>query len=124
LRDPDEQRLQAEEAALADYLDALGGQGFSISVERLARFEPVRFDSRIVELVERAAARRALPARRMTSGAGHDAQMIARIAPAAMIFVPSVGGISHSPCEHTSDADLVAGANVLLDVVAQLAAEE
>ena len=57
----------------------------------------------------------------MTSGAGHDAQMMARICPAAMIFVPSVGGISHNPREHTDPADLVAGANVLLDVVRRLA---
>ena len=53
----------------------------------------------------------------MTSGAGHDAQMIARIAPAAMIFVPSRGGISHNPREHTDEAHLVCGAQVLLDVV-------
>jgi N-carbamoyl-L-amino-acid hydrolase len=46
--------------------------------------------------------------------------MIARIAPAAMIFVPSVGGISHNPREHTPEADLTAGANVLLDVVTRL----
>ena len=59
----------------------------------------------------------------MTSGAGHDAQMIARIAPSAMIFVPSAGGISHNPREFTDDADLVAGANVLLDVVMRLSAE-
>ena len=50
----------------------------------------------------------------------HDAQMLARIAPAAMIFVPSVGGISHNPKEFTPDADLIAGANVLLDVVRTL----
>ncbi|WFU11939.1 M20/M25/M40 family metallo-hydrolase (plasmid) [Rhizobium sp. CB3090] len=53
----------------------------------------------------------------------HDAQMIARIAPAAMIFVPSIGGISHNPKESTPDADLIAGANMLLDVVRQLAAK-
>ena len=53
----------------------------------------------------------------MTSGAGHDAQMIARIAPAAMIFVHSRGGISHNPREHTDDDQLVQGAQVLLDVV-------
>ena len=124
LRDPDEQRLQAEEAALAEYLDALAAaEGVAISVERLARFEPVRFDRRIVELVEEAARSRGLASKRMTSGAGHDAQMIARIAPSAMIFVRSLGGISHSPRELTPDADLVAGANVLLDVVARLAAE-
>ena len=58
----------------------------------------------------------------MTSGAGHDAQMIARMAPAAMIFVPSIGGISHSPREFTPEADLANGANILLDVVARLAA--
>jgi beta-ureidopropionase / N-carbamoyl-L-amino-acid hydrolase len=49
--------------------------------------------------------------------------MIARIAPSAMIFVPSIGGIGHNPREHTRDADLIAGANVLLDVVARLAVE-
>ena len=57
----------------------------------------------------------------MTSGAGHDAQMIARVAPAAMVFVPSKAGISHNPAEFTADSDLIAGANVLLDVVRKLA---
>jgi N-carbamoyl-L-amino-acid hydrolase len=124
LRDPDEQRLRAEEAALATYLEELAAtEEVRISVERLARFEPVTFDRKIVELVEEAARKRGLASKRMTSGAGHDAQMIARIAPSAMIFVPSLGGISHNPREHTPDADLVAGANILLDVTAQLAAQ-
>jgi N-carbamoyl-L-amino-acid hydrolase len=123
LRDPDEGRLQAEEAALAAYLTELAAaEEVTISVERLARFEPVTFDRSIVELVEDAARRRGLASKRMTSGAGHDAQMIARIAPSAMIFVPSIGGISHNPREHTPGADLVAGANILLDVVTCLAA--
>ncbi|MER9377002.1 Zn-dependent hydrolase [Mesorhizobium sp. M0491] len=121
LRDPDEQRLQAEEAALAAYLDQLATENLTVSVEQLARFEPVIFDLRIVELIEAAAKNRGLGVRRMTSGAGHDAQMLARIAPAAMIFVPSAGGISHNPREHTEDAELVAGANILLDVAARLA---
>jgi beta-ureidopropionase / N-carbamoyl-L-amino-acid hydrolase len=122
LRDPDEGRLQAEEAALAAYLKEVeDAEGVAISVERLARFEPVIFDRRIVELVEGSARARGLASKRMTSGAGHDAQMIARIAPSAMIFVPSLGGISHNPSERTSDADLVAGANILLDVVTRLA---
>jgi N-carbamoyl-L-amino-acid hydrolase len=56
----------------------------------------------------------------MTSSAGHDAQMIARVAPSAMDFVPSRGGISHSPAEFTADNDLIAGANVLLDVARKL----
>lgn len=57
----------------------------------------------------------------MVSGAGHDAQMMARICPSAMIFVPSAGGISHNPREHTAPQDLARGASVLLDVLRELA---
>ena len=122
LRDPHEHRLQGEEAALAAYLDALSASaGVTIVVERLARFEPVTFDSGIVDLIEATAKAHGLSCRRMTSGAGHDAQMIARIAPSAMIFVPSRGGISHNPAEFTADDDLIAGANNLLGVAARLA---
>ena len=125
LRDPGEDRLRAEEAALASYLDQLAeSAGVTISVERLARFEPVTFDRRIVELIERCAADNGFSCRRMTSGAGHDAQMIARIAPSAMIFVPSKGGISHSPAEYTADGQLVAGADILLGVAARLASAD
>lgn len=125
LRDPDERRLQEEEAALEAYLDELAAkEGVSISVEKLARFQPAAFDPSIVALIEEAAARRGLASKRMASGAGHDAQMIARIAPSAMIFTPSLGGISHNPREFTPDADLVAGANILLDVAARLARPE
>ncbi|RYD86181.1 MAG: M20/M25/M40 family metallo-hydrolase, partial [Sphingomonadales bacterium] len=123
LRDPDAERLREEEAALADFLDTIArDEGVSISTERLARFEPVTFDPAIVAMIEKAAGARGHTVKRMTSGAGHDAQMIARIAPAAMIFVPSRGGISHNPKEFTEDAELVAGANILLDVVSQLSA--
>ena len=59
--------------------------------------------------------------RPMTSGAGHDAQMMARLCPTAMIFVPSVGGISHNPAEHTEPAHLAAGADVLLHTLLELA---
>jgi beta-ureidopropionase / N-carbamoyl-L-amino-acid hydrolase len=124
LRDPHEDRLKAEERALADYLKQLADErGVTVSVERLARFSPVKFDHEIVAQIETAAEARGLSVRRMTSGAGHDAQMIARIAPTAMIFVPSRGGISHNPKEFTSEADLVAGANVLLDVVRRLTSQ-
>lgn len=122
LRSPDATRLRAAEARIDEFMDALVAEiGVTIETERLARFEPVTFDDGLVALIVEAAAARGLPARRMTSGAGHDAQMIARIAPAAMIFVPSENGVSHSPREHTSDEDLAAGANVLLDVVIRLA---
>jgi N-carbamoyl-L-amino-acid hydrolase len=63
-----------------------------------------------------------LSVKRLPSGAGHDAQMLARVCPAAMIFVPSVGGISHNVREFTAPADVEAGANVLLQTLLQLAA--
>ena len=118
LRDPGEQRLQAAERRLADFLATLAGrEGVTVETEQLVRFEPVVFDTALADRIQAAAQRRGLPHRRMTSGAGHDAQMLARIAPSAMIFVPSRGGISHNPREHTDDDQLALGAQVLLDVV-------
>lgn len=122
LRDPFEHRLHEEEVALDDFLKRLAEEeDLKISVETLARSNPVSFSQDIVALVEAGAGKRGLSCRRMTSGAGHDAQMIAAVAPTAMIFVPSAGGISHNPAEHSSQADLIAGANVLLDVVCAIA---
>ena len=125
VRNPDAQQLCAEEQALADYLAELERTDrVKLTAERLSRFDPVLFDEGIVRLIEGSAAARGLSCRRMTSGAGQDAQMLARICPTAMIFVPSVRGVSHNPLELTRDADLAAGANVFLDVVAQLAVKE
>jgi len=121
LRNPNEESLQGEEKALVDYLKELEEtEGVTITSERLVRFNPVDFDQSIVNLIEKVAEEHGLKSRRMTSGAGQDAQMMARICPAAMIFVPSVDGISHNPKEYTKDTDLAAGANVLLDVVSKL----
>ena len=79
------------------------------------------FDSGLVDRVAAAAARQGLSHRRMVSGAGHDAQILARVCRAAMVFVPSVAGISHNVREHTAPADLVAGAEVLAEVLVDLA---
>jgi N-carbamoyl-L-amino-acid hydrolase len=124
LRNTDEAALQRAEAELAGFVQRLAAeQGVTIAARPLARFEPVRFDERLVGRIEQAAAARGLTQRRITSGAGHDAQMIARIAPSAMIFVPSRGGISHNPREFTVPGQLRDGANVLLDVLRALADE-
>ncbi|WP_434730559.1 Zn-dependent hydrolase [Rhizobium binae] len=122
LRHPVEDWLLEEERALSELLSRLAAEeGLTISTERLARSAPVAFDQEIVAVIEDAAKKRGLSYQRMTSGAGHDAQMIATIAPTAMIFVPSVAGISHNPAELTRDIDLIAGANLLLDVARILA---
>ncbi|MGY2169515.1 allantoate amidohydrolase [Pseudomonas gingeri] len=118
LRDPDEARLQAAEQRLNAIIGQVAEQeGVHIQCEQLVRFQPVVFDTGLADEIEASARRLGFSSRRMTSGAGHDAQMIARIAPAAMIFVPSQGGISHNPREHTDDEQLLKGAEVLLDVV-------
>ncbi|MFJ4453119.1 Zn-dependent hydrolase [Pseudomonas sp. NPDC089392] len=118
LRDPDESKLLKAEQQLAARLAEISeDEGVSIETEQLVRFQPVTFDPSLANAIEDSAQRLGLSHRRMTSGAGHDAQMIARIAPAAMIFVPSRGGISHNPREHTDDEQLLNGAHLLLDVV-------
>ena len=67
--------------------------------------------------IEAAAATLGLKTMRLPSGAGHDAQMMVRLGPMGMIFVPSVGGISHSPKELTTWTDCTNGANVLLQTI-------
>jgi len=123
LRNTDEALLRESERRLALFLAELARtEGVTIATRPLARFAPVLFDEGVMNLVERTAARLGHSCRRMTSGAGHDAQMLARVCPAGMIFVPSVNGISHNPAEHTAPADLAAGANVLLHTLLELAA--
>jgi len=125
LRHPDEESLQAAERQLANLLASVAGaEGVEVSSESLARFAPVRFDERVVELVERTAGRVGWAVQRIFSGAGHDAQMLARVCPAGMVFVPSRDGISHNPAEHTDQDDLVAGADVLLQTLLTLANED
>ncbi len=121
LRNPDKEKLDRDEAALAAYLRQLSeSDGVEIRTEALTRFDPVPFDDGICRLTEEAAAARGLSCCRMVSGAGQDAQMIARLCPTAMIFVPSVNGISHNPKEFTKDADVENGADVFLEVVEKL----
>ena len=125
VRNTDESLLQKAEARIAEFLlEVANDEEVEISTRTLARFEPVIFDSRVVDLVSQAASNHNLSVMHLPSGAGHDAQMLARVCPTAMIFTPSVRGISHNPAEFTDPDDLVAGSNVLLEVMWQLAHAE
>ncbi|NKB40344.1 MAG: hydantoinase/carbamoylase family amidase [Ilumatobacter sp.] len=125
LRNTDEKTLQQAETRFRGHLAQVAEvEGVSVDTRTLARFEPVTFDSRVVDIVEQRAAGRGLSSKRMPSGAGHDAQMFARICPTAMIFTKSVNGISHNVNEFTEPEDLEAGANVLLDVMLDLVTRE
>jgi beta-ureidopropionase / N-carbamoyl-L-amino-acid hydrolase len=122
LRNTDRARLWEAEQQLVAFLDRLAAQEHvSIATRSLARFDPVIFPADMVSLVEATARELGLSCRRLPSGAGHDAQMMARICPASMIFVPSVGGLSHNVREYTRPEHLEAGAAVLMHAVMRLA---
>jgi beta-ureidopropionase / N-carbamoyl-L-amino-acid hydrolase len=89
----------------------------TFTMKSLVDSEPAIADARVMGWIESSAAALGLTRQRMPSGAGHDAQEIAQIAPMGMIFVPSIGGISHSPREFSKPEDITNGANVLLNAV-------
>lgn len=125
IRNTDESVLLQAEQEVREYLATLElKEGVRITSRQLARFEPVEFNETIISLVEKMAIEFGNSVQRLPSGAGHDAQMFARICPTAMIFTQSVQGISHNPAEHTSPEDLEAGANVLLQVMLALTETE
>lgn len=124
IRNTDNAILCLAEQQIKKKIEELAASENTTSETRvLARFDPVLFDQDIASIIEENAIALNLSHRRMTSGAGHDAQMMSRICPAAMIFVPSKDGISHNPREHTDADDLVAGANVLLHSLLTIANE-
>ena len=115
LRNTDEALLVEAEADLARFVaEAAAAEGVTVAERTLARFQPVAFDDRVVDTVAAVAAELGHSVKRLPSGAGHDAQMMARLCPTGMVFVPSRDGISHNPAEYTEPDDLVAGADVLL----------
>jgi N-carbamoyl-L-amino-acid hydrolase len=115
--------------ALLDHLEqelealvAKAGQGpCHVTLECLSRSLPVIMDAAFQEILERAAEHYASGlVTRMPSGAGHDAQILATRLPAAMLFVPSIGGISHHWTEDTKEADIVLGCVALADAAAEI----
>lgn len=115
LRNPHDAPLAEAEAAVRKFCAELAERdGIEIGFRDLARFPATAFAEALIGAVETSAAELKLPIRRIISGAGHDAQMMSRICPTAMIFIPSIGGLSHNPAELSTDEDMVAGANVLL----------
>lgn len=115
LRNPLDAPLAEAEAAVRQFCAELSARdGIAIAFRDLARFPATSFAEELIAAVEASAAEHGLAIRRMISGAGHDAQMMSRLCPTAMIFIPSIGGLSHNPAELSTDQDMVNGANVLL----------
>jgi hydantoinase/carbamoylase family amidase len=114
LRHPYAERLAAmlEEARRA-VDEAAGARGCEAHSEEIWRIEPIPFDGGLVAAARDACRDVAGTERALTSGALHDAAEVARVLPAAMVFCPSIGGISHAKEEDTAEADLIAGIEAL-----------
>ena len=122
-RDTDQALLFALEKELRALVEAANSGPCRVTVAGRGCSVPRLMDAGFQDALERAAERHApgLHAR-MPSGAGHDAQILAERLPSAMMFVPSIGGISHHYAEDTSDADLVLGCQVFADAAADILA--
>lgn len=124
IRDDDPGVIDRLESLLRDMAAEASAQGrCTVAVERIRTGVPALMDAGFQQAIEAAsetfAGGRSI---RMPSGAGHDAQVLATIMPAGMLFVPSIGGVSHHWSENTGDADIVTGAEVFVDACRRLLA--
>jgi N-carbamoyl-L-amino-acid hydrolase len=122
IRDDDPGVIERLENLLRSMAAEVSAQGrCSVTVELLRIGAPAMMDTTFQNAIEAASrARAGGKSARMPSGAGHDAQVLATIMPAGMMFVPSIGGISHHWTENTGDADIVTGAEVFVDACRRL----
>jgi beta-ureidopropionase / N-carbamoyl-L-amino-acid hydrolase len=121
-RDADPAVLARLETALQQQVAEFNKAGpCTVALDVIRRSTPAVMEESFLRALDAAAAQHAPGlAVRMPSGAGHDAQYLARVLPAAMMFVPSIGGISHHWSENTSDDDIVLGARVFTDAIASV----
>jgi N-carbamoyl-L-amino-acid hydrolase len=124
IRDDDPKVIERLEGLLRNMAAEVSAKGpCGVAVERIRTGAPALMDGSFQQAIEAASAAFAGGnSRRMPSGAGHDAQILATMMPAGMLFVPSIGGISHHWTENTADADIVTGAEVFVDACRRLLA--
>jgi N-carbamoyl-L-amino-acid hydrolase len=113
------ERMLGELRALAA---EAGGGAVKVSVEETARIEPAPMDKRLGGVIAEASRAAGEAPLELPSGAGHDAMMMSRALPSAMLFIPSIGGRSHDIAEDTSEEDIVLGCRVLAAAVEKLMA--
>jgi beta-ureidopropionase / N-carbamoyl-L-amino-acid hydrolase len=124
IRDDDPKVIERLEGLLRNMAAEVSANGpCSVAVERIRTGAPALMDASFQHAIETAStAFAAGKSIRMPSGAGHDAQILATMMPAGMLFVPSIGGISHHWTENTDDADIVTGAAVFVGACRRLLA--
>jgi N-carbamoyl-L-amino-acid hydrolase len=121
-RDPAEATLDRMHAAIHAAAAMANGQGgVGVQATELIRISPAEMDPKLAAMIEVAARGRGVSSLHMPSGAGHDAMVLTRHVPTAMLFIPSIGGRSHDIAEDTDEADICLGIDVLTDTVRALA---
>lgn len=121
MRAPSEESIFSLRKSVDRICEEIRETGIEVLVEKSLYIPPVDMNKELVDLLEDESKKLNLGAMRMISGAGHDAMIMASLAPTAMIFVPSRDGLSHHPDEWTDYEDLEAGTRLLLETVIRLA---
>ena len=122
VRDEQAPRAVAMEGTLREALNGIATRRrVMIDVDPYTTFGPIIFDQTLGNLLRRKAEARQLTTRDMIAAAGHDSVLIAPLCPSAMLFVPSVDGITHNPKEYSTRQQVAHGAQVLLDAILELA---
>jgi acetylornithine deacetylase/succinyl-diaminopimelate desuccinylase-like protein len=121
VRSPTPEGFARVERFVRDTIQQIAGEErLELELEETHRLEPVPLDATLQDVLQRAADREGASHMRMPSGAGHDAMVLGRHIPTAMLFVPSRGGVSHNPDEYTAPEQCELGARVLARALSDL----
>lgn len=114
-------RIKAEHD-IKDKLKSIAKQNnITMNIKQVNDLKAEPFSKELIELVEKIAKKRDYPIQRLVSGAGHDSKYMNALAPTTMIFIPSIGGVSHCEEEHSTTEDIEKGTQTLLDMTIDLA---
>lgn len=125
VRHTDKEAIVSFTEKMTDRMKAISKEhGVEINIDLWMDADPVPMDQKVVELIEKQCKENGLTFKLMHSGAGHDSQIFAPAVPTAMLFVPSLKGISHNPAEFTEPADLAEGIKALIGALYELGYKE
>ncbi len=123
MRDGTEEELLHDEAILKHALESIESKGFKIRLGQNYWSKSAKMDPNVIQVIEQHCEEKHLAYKHMNSGAGHDSMVFGKHFPTAMIFVPSIAGISHNPAEATAVSDIQTGFELLCDVLKELSAQ-
>ena len=123
LRDGSDEKLLQDVVLLKRALESIERKGFQTRLRQNDWLESAQMDPNVIRVIERHCEEKHLAYKHMNSGAGHDSMVFGKHFPTAMIFVPSIAGISHNAAEATTVSDIQIGFELLCDVLKELSAQ-